>query len=82
MSMHPDMEPITDQRIDLSEIQLGKLMSFAEVTYRNIGEWLLMEHKGRTDIYIINFHFSIGGSSQNLGNWALHSLQAAQKFAE
>lgn len=45
MSMHPDMEPITDQRIDPSEIQLGKPMSFVEVTYRNMGEWLLMEHK-------------------------------------
>lgn len=82
MSMHPDMEPITDQRIDPSEIQLGKPMSFVGVTYRNIGEWLLMEHKGRTDSYIINFHFSMGGSSQNLGNWALYSLHTAQKFAE
>ena len=43
MSKHPEMKPMTDQRMDPNEIQLGEPISFVRVTYRKTDEWLVME---------------------------------------
>lgn len=37
----PNREPTTDQSKDTTEVQLGELMSFIEVTYRYVGQELL-----------------------------------------
>ena len=38
----PDKEPITDLRIDTIKVQIDEQISFIGVTYRNMGEGLLI----------------------------------------
>ena len=41
MPIHP-RELMTDQSLDTTQVQLGEPVSFIEVTYRNMGEELLI----------------------------------------